>query len=349
MKLSDVYQHTGLWMDGSGPKSDVVISSRIRLARNIDGFLFYSHASTEQRSELLDFIHGRILETDLRDRIWYVDIQQAGPLERQILKERQLISKQLAEGDGSRGVAISHDESLSVMINEEDHLRIQMLASGLQLHETYDQIYRVETILEEKMDYAFSPQYGYLTACPTNVGTGIRVSVMLHLPALKMTGQIEKVFQAAKDMSLTVRGLFGEGSEPIGDFFQLSNQTTLGKTEKQIMDELIRYAINPVVEYERIARQRLVKDKLTALDDKVYRSLGLLTNARMISTEESLFLLSYLRLGVQLGRIKNLNLETINELFILTQPAHLQNLQHRSLESSERDIARADFIRDRLK
>jgi len=234
------------------------------------------------------------------------------------------------------------------MINEEDHLRIQMMASGLQLQETFGRISEIDSLLEEKMEFAFSSQYGYLTACPTNVGTGIRVSVMLHLPGLKMTGEIEKVFRAAKDMRLAVRGLYGEGSEPIGDFFQLSNQTTLGKTEDQIIEQLVQHAVKPIVEYERLARRKLLEEKLTSLDDKIFRALGILINARLISSDEALYMLSYIRLGIHLGRIKNISLETTNRLFLLTKPGHLQNYYQEPLNEQARDRARAELIRKQL-
>jgi len=281
------------WMDGSGPLADIVISSRIRLARNVAGFLFFSHADEEQQAELLEYVSGNIMATELKDDMSFLEMRNTPALQRRILAERYLISRRLADSQGICGVTLAHNESLTIMINEEDHLRLQVLASGLQLREIYEHIDRVEQLLEDRMEYAFSPQYGYLTACPTNVGTGIRVSVMLHLPALKMTGQIEKVLRATRDMNLAVRGLYGEGSEPTGDFFQLSNQVTLGKSEAQIIDELITLAVEPIVDYERQARHKLLKDRTTTLDDKIFRSLGTLTNTRMISSEETLYLLSY--------------------------------------------------------
>lgn len=348
MNLSQHFNDVGSWLDGTGPQSDIVVSSRIRLARNISGYLFFAHANNQQRQEVHEFVRQQIVNTTLKDRFWLFNMEEVSPLERQILAERHLISRQLADGHGARGVAVARDEQIALMINEEDHLRIQALASGLQLHETYKVINEIDDLLEEKMQFSFSPQYGYLTACPTNVGTGIRVSVMLHLPALKLTGQIEKVLRATKDIGLAVRGLYGEGSEPIGDFFQLSNQITLGKTEKQIIDELIELAVNPITEYERRARELLLDEKCSFLDDKVFRALGVLTNARLISSEESMYLLSYVRLGIYLGRIKNIGLDVTNRLLLLVQPAHLQNLCHANLDSHSRDEHRADLIRKHL-
>jgi len=262
--------------------------------------------------------------------------------------ERQLISRELASSEGPRGVALGPQETVSLMVNEEDHLRLQVMRSGFALDEAWQQIDGVDDRLESRINYAFSDDFGYLTACPTNVGTGIRVSVMLHLPALKLTGEIEKVFRAAKDMRLAVRGLYGEGTEATGDFYQISNQTTLGKTEDEIISDFKHQVIPKIIDYEHHARKTLLSDRTTALDDKVYRALGLLRTARLISSEETLFLLSHLRMGVHLGRIKDIDLRTINELFLLTQPSHLAKLIGRKLEGDQRRAARAEFIRQRL-
>jgi protein arginine kinase len=243
---------------------------------------------------------------------------------------------------------VGASETVSIMVNEEDHLRIQVLRSGLQLEEAWEQISKIDDALESKLDYAFHSRFGYLTACPTNVGTGIRVSVMLHLPALKLTGEIEKVFRAAKDMRLAVRGLYGEGTEATGDFFQISNQTTLGKTEDEIISDFKHQVIPRIIDYEHHARKTLVNDKTVQLDDKVFRALGTLRNARLLASEETLYLLSHLRMGVNLGRVKGIELATINELFLLTQPAHLQKIQGRKLEGDLRRAARAEYIRQRL-
>lgn len=347
--ISEIYQKTSEWMDGSGPMCDIVISSRVRLARNVAGFVFHHRADEEQRRDIYDFVSERLERTDIGEHLWFLSLNRIEDLERQMLTERQLISKRLADDHDTGGVALTQDESLSIMINEEDHIRMQVLASGLQLEETYQSINRIDNIIEDKIDYAFSPKYGYLTACPTNVGTGIRVSVMLHLPALKMTGQIEKVFRAAKELKLAVRGLHGEGSEPLGDFYQLSNQTTLGKKESQIIEELVSMAVEPIVEYERRARDKLLSDRLVSLDDKIYRALGIVANARLISSDEVAYLLSVIRLGIHLERIKEVSLHTVNEIFQLTQPAHLQHHFAKELTANERDEARAQFIREKLK
>ncbi|MCK5564796.1 MAG: ATP--guanido phosphotransferase, partial [Planctomycetes bacterium] len=240
------------------------------------------------------------------------------------------------------------DESFTAMINEEDHLRIQVFKTGLQLKECWKQINAIDDMIEQKTEYAFNSRYGYLTACPTNLGTGIRVSVMLHLPALKMTGQIEKFLNAARDTGLAVRGLFGEGTEAVGDFFQLSNQMTLGISEQDIVNEFTDVIVPKIIEYETLARQELLETKAEMLDDKIQRALGVLKSARLISSQEALFLLSNVRMGVNLKRVNNITISDINELFMLTQPAHLQLNKGAELDTNDRDIQRAEIIRAKL-
>ncbi|MDB5300790.1 MAG: putative phosphotransferase [Phycisphaerales bacterium] len=348
MKLSDLTNHAGEWLRGSGPMSEIVISSRIRLARNVTGFPFLTRCTRHQRQALEQKVRETILAADLSSQVLYVDLENAPDMDRQLLVERHLISKPHAGAEGARGVAIAENETLSVMVNEEDHLRIQCLRSGLQLEEAWEQINKVDDKLEAALDWSFHPRFGYLTACPTNVGTGIRVSVMLHLPALKLTGEIEKLFRAAKDMKLAVRGLYGEGTEATGDFYQISNQTTLGKSEDDIISDFKHAIVPKIIEWEQHARRTLRDDRTVQLDDKVGRALGLLRSARLIASEETLLLLSHLRMGVHLNRVKDIDLRTINELFLLTQPAHLQRIQGRKLEGDVRRAVRADYIRQRL-
>lgn len=348
MKLSDLTNHASEWLRGSGPMSEVVISSRIRLARNVSGFRFLGRANRHERVQLERRIRDVILNAAIAPQTLYVDLDQAPDLDRQILVERHLISKQHSTSEGARGVAIGQNETVSIMVNEEDHLRIQVLRSGLQLEEAWEQINDVDDRLESKLDFAFHPRFGYLTACPTNVGTGIRVSVMLHLPALKLTGEIEKVFRAAKEMRLAVRGLYGEGTEATGDFYQISNQTTLGKSEEEIISDFKHLVIPKIIDYEHHARRTLLNDRTVALDDKVHRAIGILRSARLMASEETLYLLSHLRMGVNLGRVKDVDIKTVNELVLLTQPAHLQKHQGRKLEGDMRRAARAELIRQKL-
>jgi protein arginine kinase len=350
MKLSDLTQRAGEWLRGSGPMCEVVISSRVRLARNVAGFTFLSRCSATDRQALAQRLRDSILAAELAPKVLYVDLANAPELDRQLLVERHLISRQHAQGgaDHPRAVAIGEDETWAIMVNEEDHLRVQVLRSGMQLAEAFDQIDHLDDVLEEKLDVAYSPRWGYLTACPTNVGTGIRVSVMLHLPALKLTGEIEKVRRAARDMHLAVRGLFGEGSEALGDLYQVSNQTTLGKSEEEVIADFQRTVVPQIIAYEQQARQALLRQRPALLDDRIWRAWAILTHARVLSTEEVLALLSHLRLGVNLGRIDTVDIRTINELFLLTQPAHLQKLTGCEMDQMIRREARAKLIRQKL-
>jgi protein arginine kinase len=348
MKLSDLTSHAGEWLRGSGPMSEIVISSRMRLARNIAGHHFLTKCSRAQRTSLEHKVRDVVLNAGIAPQMLYVDLENAPDVDKQLLVERHLISKHHAAAEGARGVAVGENETLSIMVNEEDHLRIQVLRSGLQLEEAWEQINKIDDKLESKLDFAFHPRFGYLTACPTNVGTGIRVSVMLHLPALKLTGEIEKVFRAAKDMRLAVRGLYGEGTEATGDFYQISNQSTLGKSEDDIISDFKHLVIPKIIEYEQHARRTLLNDRTIALDDKVFRALGTLRSARLMTSEDVLFQLSHLRMGIHLGRVKDVDIRTVNELFLLTQPAHLQKIQGKKLEGDARRAVRADYVRMRL-
>lgn len=350
MKLSDLTTRAGEWLRGDGPMSEIVISSRIRLARNIAGHNFLSRCTRAQRNAIEQKSRNAVLASadKISDKLFYVDLADAPEIDRQLLVERHLISKPHATAEGSRGVAVGGDEAVSIMVNEEDHLRIQVLRSGLQLEEAWEQINAIDDSLESVLDFAFHPRFGYLTACPTNVGTGIRVSVMLHLPALKLTGEIEKVFRAAKDMRLAVRGLYGEGTEATGDFYQISNQTTLGKVEEDIIQDFKHVVIPKIIDYEHHARRTLLSDRTVALDDKVYRALGLLRSARLLTSEEVLQQLSHIRMGVNLGRLKGIEVRTLNELLLMSQPAHLQKMLTKKVEGDARRAARADFIRSKL-
>ena len=349
MKLNDLTSHAGEWLRGSGPMSEIVISSRIRLARNVSGFPFLTRCTRTQKQALETKVRETVLNAQIAPKTLYVDLEAAPEIDRMLLVERHLISKQHASPEaGARGVAVGENETVSIMVNEEDHLRIQVLRSGLQLEEAWEEINAIDDKLESRLDFAFHPRFGYLTACPTNVGTGIRVSVMLHLPALKLAGEIEKVFRAAKEMRLAVRGLYGEGTEATGDFYQISNQTTLGKSEEEIISDFKHQVIPKIIEYEQQARKQLINDKTVVLDDRVCRSLGILRSARLLTSDETLFYLSHLRMGVNLGRVKEVDINKVNELFLLTQPAHLQKLTGRRMDGDVRRAARADFIRARL-
>ncbi len=352
------------WLRGVGDAADVVLSSRVRLARNLGAFPFVARTNRSQKQQVLELCRGTIMGGSGRELggagsvMMWVDLHESSPIERDLLVERHLISRQHARGkqgaggatgaEEPRAAAVSlPDERLSIMVNEEDHLRVQVMRSGLGLAEAWSEIDRVDDRLEAALDYAYSARYGYLTACPTNVGTGVRMSVMLHLPALRITGNIEKIKRAAQDMSLAVRGFYGEGSEAAGDFYQISNQTTLGKTEQVLLHELQQEIVPRVIEYERAARKTLQTKRRVHLEDQVFRALGALTHARLLSTEEAMQLLSQVRLGAVAG-VLDVDPRLVNQLMLLTQPAHLQKIVGREMDQDERRVARAELVRKRL-
>ena len=348
MKLEELAGKCGEWLRGSGPDSDIVVSSRIRLARNLADFPFIRRCTGLDRAAIEQTLRDRFAQiAEWRD-VTYLDVNGLPDVDRQFLVERQLISREHAEADGARGVAIDPNEQFSVMVNEEDHLRIQVMHSGLDLQAAWEQINRIDDLLEEQVTYAFHDQLGYLTACPTNVGTGMRVSVMLHLPALVLTRQIDKVFRSLQKINLAVRGLYGEGSQAMGDFYQISNQITLGKTEAELLQQVGEVA-PAMIEYERKARESLINESRKELHDRVSRAYGLLCTAQTISSEETMQLLSSVRMGVNLGLIHDVAIPTVNQLFIHTQPAHLQKLRGMELDTADRNIERANYLQRHLK
>jgi protein arginine kinase len=347
-QLDSMLTGTGEWLRGSGPESDIVISTRIRLARNLASFPFTNRASAHQKAELEALLKEKIARLDIAAPLRYLCVNSLLPLDRQFLVERQLVSREMANADGPRGAAFDDREAVSLMINEEDQLRLQVMRSGLALEEAWQEIDRIDDLLESKLSYAYHEQFGYLTACPTNVGTGMRASVMLHLPALGLTREIEKVFRSLQKLNLVVRGLYGEGSRASGDFFQISNQITLGKSETGALNELFT-VISQIVSVERRARQTLLREKRQELQDRVSRALGTLQHATMMTSDETMELLSSVRLGINLQLLDDVTLQTVNELFLHTQPAHLQKLVGGALDGEERNAARARYLRNRLR
>ena len=347
MDLNELTQTSGEWLRGLGPEADIVISSRIRLARNLADFPFISRATPQDRVQIERSLRDAILAANSSGDLLYVAVDELEGVDRQFLVERHLISREHAESQGRRAVAIDRTERFSLMINEEDHLRIQVLQSGFNLDSVWEQINNIDDGIEERVTYAFQERLGYLTACPTTVGTGMRVSVMLHLPALVITRQIEKVFRSLQKISLAVRGLYGEGSQATGDFYQISNQITLGRSEQELVQQ-VRDIVPVIIDYERQARQFLIKESHENLHDRVSRAYGILRTAQTISSEETMHLLSSVRMGVNLGLIQDLRIADINDLFIRTQPAHLQKLTGNELASTDRNIERARYLRHHL-
>jgi protein arginine kinase len=349
VEIDRLVEARGEWMRGEGPEPDIVMSSRIRLARNVADFPFLNRADDTVRAEIERSLRRIVVELTRAGRLTYLDVNQLEGVDRQFLVERQLISRELAESHGSRGVCFNESENVSLMINEEDHLRIQVLRTGYDLDACWQEINALDDLLEERVRYAFSEELGYLTACPTNVGTGIRVSVLMHLPALVHSHEIRKVFQALQKINLAVRGLYGEGSQAMGDFYQISNQITLGESEEKLIRNL-QDVVPGIISYERKAREQLLKDKETGLTlrDKIARAYGTLKSAQSISSEETMHLLSSVRMGINLKLIEDLPIPVVNELFIHTQPAHLQKLRRAQLDSAGRNVARAAYLRARL-
>lgn len=344
----DGFPHVlGEWLKGKGPDSDIVVSTRVRFARNVKGFPFTLKATPQQRADVLALCEEALQKVHLQRSVVTLELDKLAEVKRDVLVERHLISRELAGGEGPRGVAYGRGEMLSIMINEEDHLRLQWIKSGFDADRAYQALCKVDRALEKVLPYAVSDRYGYLTACPTNVGTGMRISVMLHLPALTMKEHIEKVFKAAKRMNHAVRGLYGEGTRAFGDMYQVSNQTTLGRSEVQIL-ESVKAIIPRILETERQMRGQLYAEDRSFLDDRVQRGLALLRNARRLNVQEMMSHLSMLRLGVDMGLITDVPMRTVNEMFILGQPSHLQERQGRLMNPTERDTARADMVRAML-
>jgi protein arginine kinase len=347
MKLSSLLSNTGEWLHGEGPHNAIVVSSRVRLARNLRNHAFPGHAKKAERLEVLENIRPRVEElTEMRDS-FSVYMQDLSQMEKSVLVERHLISREQASKTVGSAVVINRKQTLSIMINEEDHLRMQAIRSGLQLPNTFKMVDRVDSALESKLDFAFHSRLGYLTACPTNVGTGMRASVMMHLPALVLSDQINRVVQAVSKIGLAVRGLYGEGTEAMGNLFQISNQTTLGEEEGEIIGRLHK-VIEQIIEHEQNARQNLLQKKPGLLFDNIGRAYGILTHAYSMTSKEALNLLSFMKLGIDLGFFPPPCSAAIDELFMETQPAHLQKNTQQKLAAEERDSLRAEIIRAKL-
>jgi protein arginine kinase len=339
------------WLDASGPQSQIVLSTRIRLARNLEGYAFSQRAKDGDRAAVLTRVEEAAQASDRLTGLVTFQLDRLDRAERQLLHERHLVSKELAgldrESRPRPGAALLIQGRVGAMVNEEDHLRLHGMRSGFSLEEAYAQLETVDAELGRLLPFAFHPEFGYLTSCPTNAGTGLRASVLIHLPGLVLTKEIGKVLQGLSQVGLTFRGLYGEGSEVVGNFFQLSNQTTLGKSEEDLLDHLGKI-VRQVIEYEVQARDVLVRDAPTIIADKVWRAYGLLRYARSLTFEESMNLLSGVRLGVGLNLISGLSVYTLNKLLIFTQPAHLAALEDRPPGDPELPTARATYVRKLL-
>lgn len=339
------------WMKREGPESDIVMSSRIRLARNLRDLPFPFIATEEQLHQVIDRVRQIVTNSGIDKNVGRFELllmQDLKALEKRVLVEKHLISPHLAEESRAGAVVLSENESVSIMINEEDHLRIQCLFPGFQLEEAWTQANSLDDWFEMNLDFAFDEQKGYLTSCPTNVGTGLRASVMMHLPALVMSQQMNRILPAINQLGLVVRGIYGEGSEALGNLFQISNQVTLGRSEVEIIQDLANVA-RQLMEQERRARAYLMDTSRLQLEDRIYRSYGILANSRIIESKEAMQKLSDVRLGIDLGLIKGISSTILNELITLTQPGFLQQYAGQTLSPEQRDERRATLIRERLR
>ncbi|MFC3885262.1 protein arginine kinase [Bacillus songklensis] len=336
------------WMNQNGPDSDIVLSSRVRLARNLEHYLFPTLSTNEQALEVVGLFKDKFTTASHPNRnLQLLEMGNLKPLEKRVLVEKHLISPQLAEESNFGACLLSENEEISIMVNEEDHLRIQCLFPGLQLSSALQEANELDDWIEQYVDYAFDEQIGYLTSCPTNVGTGLRASVMMHLPALVMTRQINRIIPAINQLGLVVRGTYGEGSEALGNIFQVSNQITLGKSEEDIVDDL-NSVVQQIITQERSARDALIKTSNLELEDRVFRSYGTLLYSRIIESKEASQCLSDVRLGIDLGYIKDVPRSILNELMVITQPGFLQQYAGGALRPDERDVRRASLIRECL-
>jgi protein arginine kinase len=347
MSLDDLIKNNAQWLKGTGAYSNIVMSTRVRLARNLALKPFPNKARKKDLLEAMESIEKAMKDTNFFKKSIFLHIADLDNVDKQFLIERHLMSHDHATNPEGKALVVSDEEVLSVMINEEDHMRIQVMQSGLNLDETFKMANSIDDALSETLDFAYSIHWGYLTACPTNTGTAMRGSVMLHLPALVMTKQINKVLTAVSKLSFASRGFYGEGTQASGNFYQISNQVSLGHTELDVIQN-INGLIRQIIEQEEQARQALLLQNRMMLEDKIFRSLGLLKTSRIVSSQETIELLSMVRLGIDLDIIKDVDRKAINELFIMIQPAHLQKIDGKKLTASERDAKRANLIRQKL-
>lgn len=347
MMFDEMAKRPAAWLSGQGEGSEIVLSSRIRLARNISEFKFPPSVDTDTRDQIVDFVQSSFESAELLNDGRFYRSDDINALDRDFLVERHLISPEFMKDGTGRGVYIDNTETLSIMVNEEDHIRLQAISSGLSMEKCWEYARQIDSRLAQKINYAYDDKFGHLTSCPTNVGTGLRASILIHLPGLVLTREIEKVINRISKVGLVVRGFYGEGTDVLGNLFQISNQTTLGRSEEEIIDSLAKVT-QQIIEYETNSQETLMNDAADQIEDKVWRSYGILKHARVLNSGEVMNLLSALRLGVSLKVIDKISLGQINELLIITQPAHLQKFYGREMDENERDMIRAELVRERL-
>jgi protein arginine kinase len=345
--FEELLNNKDTWLSGKGPFSEIIFSSRVRLARNFSDYPFPLRATTIQKEKILKNMESIHTKVSTLKNVIFLRMEEVSEIDRQFLLERHLISQEHMRAAKGKGLILSLDEKIALMINEEDHLRMQAMASGFDLKKCWETINTIDDSMAQFVNFSFMPNLGYLTSCPTNAGTALRASCMLHLPALTFTKRINKVLELLAKISFATRGFFGEGTQALGDFFQISNQISLGLSEPEVIDNLAG-VVNQVKEQEIDAREILLKKHKLGLEDNVWRSFGILRNCRLVSSKEALSHLSILSLGLDLGIINSISRELLNNLFIIIQPAHLQKIEARVLREGERDFIRAQIIREKL-
>jgi len=346
MTIEHFVRSPGAWLS-RGEDAGIVISSRVRLARNVSGAVFPGWAGDDERAILCESLRDSLQGLEAIGSSVFLDMDATSRIDKAILQERHLMSPELAEKGKGSGLVVTHDEHVAVMINEEDHLRLQSIRPGMALETTWKTVSAIDSELESRVKYAFSPRFGYLTACPSNVGTGLRASVMIHLSGLRLLNEIEPVIKGLDKLGVAVRGLSGEGTEAHGNLFQISNQATLGASEETIISRLTEI-VSEVVHHERNARARLMESRRVYVLDQIGRAFGILTRSRLLASGEAVDLLSGLRFGVELGIVRNLTVGKINEIMLLTQPGHLQKMAGKELTPEDRDVLRSDTVRRKL-
>ncbi len=346
--FDNLVKKSASWLSGEGKSAEIVLSSRVRLARNITTFPFPPVADTDTREKVLTYVKSAIDKTEKLKQGCFCTSTELSALDMSFLMERHLISPEFLKAQSSRGIFIDQDEGVSIMVNEEDHLRIQAIMSGLDIKSSWEAVDIADDELAHSLEFDYDSSFGYLTSCPTNVGTGMRASVLVHLPGLVLTREIEKVISRISRVGLTVRGFYGEGTDVLGNLFQISNQRTLGRSEEDIIGDLERVT-QQIIEYEHNARTTLFKEAKEQIEDKIWRAYGILTHARVLTSSEVMNLLSAIRLGIGMKTLADISIGLINELLLLTQPAHLQKLYAREMNTNERDAVRAELIRTKLR
>lgn len=344
MTIDEIVQSQRDWLRNEGPDSEIVVSTRIRLARNLASFPFILHLSAADRLRVIETLRKAIRKTSFGQNSTLFQLEDLSGLDRKLLVECHLISRDMADGEGPRSVMISPNGQFSVMFIEEDHLRIQCVKSGFCLQKIWAEINDLDDQIEQNLVYAWSQDFGYLTACPSNVGTGMRVSVMLHLPALGMTHQITKVHNSLQKISLTVRGLYGEGSQAWGDFYQISNQCTLGVTEEEIISQ-VQEVVGAVIGYEKKAREFLLEQSSEKLKSGIAESLGLIRTSDAMDPQDTMKCLSRIRLGIILGLVEDISLDVVNQLLLQIQPAYLQWIYGGVESSLDSNEFRAQYLK----